>query len=178
MITNCFSANIFQITSISPDQTTLGHTAAPGTPGNASTNFETSIPVTTYNANSASVISFQEVIYSIGVSTSGSGEPALFRSINGTNRELIEGIENFQVLFGVDTDADGSANQYLQSNAVTNLRQVTAIRLWLVVRSDQNFVVDAVQPYSINGNIITPGPADLRFRQVFSTTIALRSKAG
>ncbi len=176
MITNCFSGNIFQITSISADQTTLGHSASSGTPGNASANFETSIPVSEYKANSASVFSLQEVAYSIGVSGSGSGEPALFRSINGTNQELIEGIENFQVLFGVDSDGDGSANQYQESDAVANLQQVTAVRLWFVVRSNQDFVVDAAQSYSINGNTITP--ADQRFRQVFSATIALRGKAG
>jgi type IV pilus assembly protein PilW len=177
MITNCFSANIFQITSVSTDRTTLGHTAAAGTPGNANASFSTSIPVSIYNANSASVFSLQEVTYSIGTSASGSGEPALFRSVNGIDQELIEGIENFQLLFGVDTDGDGSANQYLESdNAAVNLAQVTAIRLWLVVRSDQDFIVDEIQSYSINGNNITP--TDRRFRQVYSATIALRSKSG
>lgn len=176
LITNCFSANILQLTSVSADQTTLGHAAAAGTPGNTSASLSTSIPVTEYKANRASVISLQEVIYSIGVSGSGSGEPALFRSINGNNQELLEGIENFQVLFGIDTDGDGSANQYLESNAVANLQQVTAVRLWLVVRSDQDFVVDGIQSYTINGNNVTP--ADQRFRQVFSATIAIRSKAG
>ena len=175
IITNCFSANIFQITSVDPSGTTLGH-AASGTPGNSSASFETSIPVTPYSANSASVFTLQEVIYSIAPSNSGSGEPALFRSINGNNQELIEGIENMQVLFGVDTDNDGSPNQYLESDAVANLQQVTAVRLWLVVRSEQDFVVDAVQSYTINGTNITP--ADQRFRQVFSATISLRSRSG
>ena len=180
MITNCFSANVFQITGINTDtaagETELEHVTGVGTPGNANADFRTSIPVSEYKANSASVISFQEVVYSIGVSGTGSGEPALFRSINGTNQELIEGIENFQILFGVDTDEDGSANQYLESTAVANLHQVTSVRLWLVVRSDRDFVVDDTQSYAINGTDITP--ADLRFRQVFSATIALRSKSG
>ncbi|MCP4186676.1 MAG: hypothetical protein GY763_03635 [Gammaproteobacteria bacterium] len=176
LITNCFSANIFQISSVSADQTTLGHGASAGTPGNTSDGFETSIPVSEYRSNSASIFTLQEITYSIGVSTSGSGEPALFRTLNGTNEELIEGIENFQILLGEDTDGDGSANQYLERDSVANLQNVTAVRLWLVVRSDQDFVVDAVQSYTINGNDVTP--ADRRFRQVFSTTVALRSKAG
>jgi len=176
LATNCFSANIFQITSISTDKTTLGHTASAGAPGNSSASFETSVPVSEYKANSAALYRLQEVTYSIGVSGSGSGEPALFRTLNGNNQELIEGIENMQIMFGVDTDGDGSANRFQESDAVANLQQVTAIRLWLVVRSERDFVLDAAQTYTINGNDITP--ADSRFRQVFSTTIALRSKSG
>ena len=176
LITNCFSANIFQISSISTDKTTLGHAANAGTPGNSTDTFESSVPVSEYKANSAALYRLQEVTYSIAPSTSGSGEPALFRTLNGTNQELIEGIENMQVMFGIDTDGDGSANRFQESDAVANLQQVTAIRLWLVVRSDRDFVLDAAQTYTINGVDITP--ADQRFRQVFSTTIALRSKSG
>ncbi len=178
LITNCFSANIFQATSVSADQTTIGHIAGAGTIGNTGNSFETSSPPLPYAANNAVAVSLQAVTYSIAPSASGSGEPALWRSVNGNNQELIEGVENMQILFGEDTDvnADGVANQYRGFDTVANPLRITAIRIWLVVRSDQDFVVDATQPYTINGTTITPG--DRRFRQVFSTTIAIRSRTG
>ncbi len=176
VLTNCFAANIFQISAISPDGTTISHGANADTPGNSTNSFESTTLADDFKANSAALFRLQEVTYSIGISTSGSGEPALFRNRNGTNDELIEGIENFQILLGEDTDGDGSADQYLESDSVGSPHSVTSVRLWLVVRSDQDFVVNAPQPYTINGITITP--ADRRFRQVFSTTIAIRSRTG
>ncbi|MCP4237659.1 MAG: hypothetical protein GY770_29465, partial [Aestuariibacter sp.] len=179
VLTNCFAANIFQISAIgtSTDGPTISHGTGTGSPGNA-TDLIRSTTNNVFSANSAALFKLQEVTYSIGVSGSGNGEPALFRNRNGTNDELLEGIENLQVMFGVDTDDDDAANQYLEPGAVAvaDLPNVTAVRLWLVVRSERDFIVDAVQPYSINGNEVIP--PDQRFRQVFSTTIALRNRAG
>ncbi len=176
VLTNCFASNIFQITAISADGTTVSHGSGTGTPGNSSANFSSTSIGDDFKANSAALFSLQEVTYSIGISGSGSGEPALFRTRNGINAELLEGIENFQILLGEDTDGDGSANQYRESHLVGNLQNVTAVRLWLVVRSEQDFIVDVTQTYTINGTNINPG--DRRFRQVFSATIALRNRAG
>ncbi|MCP4489102.1 MAG: hypothetical protein GY820_17585 [Gammaproteobacteria bacterium] len=179
VLTNCFAANIFQITAITPDGTTLSHGAGAGTPGNATNSFTSTTLADDFVANSAALFRLQEITYSIDDSESGSGEPALFRNRNGTTVELLEGIENFQILLGIDTDGDGAANQYLESDsavAVANPQNVTAVRLWLVVRSERDFILDATQVYTINGNDVDPG--DRRFRQVFSTTIALRNKAG
>ncbi len=176
VLSNCFAINIFQISAISADGTTLSHGAGAGTPGNSTDSFSTTTAGDDFKAGSATLFKLQDVTYSIDDSGSGSDEPALFRNRNGTNDELLEGIENFQILFGEDTDGDGAANQYRELEAVADLQNVTAVRLWLVVRSEQDFVVDAVQPYTINGTEITP--EDRRFRQVFSTTIALRSRAG
>ncbi|MCP4277636.1 MAG: hypothetical protein GY779_14910, partial [Gammaproteobacteria bacterium] len=177
VLTNCFAANIFQISSISADGTTISHSNGAGNPGN-STDLIKSNTSNVFSANSATLFKLQDVTYSIGVSGSGSNEPALFRNRNGNNDELLEGIENLQVMYGVDTDGDGAANQYLEPGAVAvaDLPNVTAVRLWLVVRSERDFIVDATQPYSINGIEIIP--PDRRFRQVFSTTIALRNRAG
>ena len=117
----------------------------------------------------------QNVDYSIQVSGSGSGEPALWRSENNDNEELIEGVEQMVAMYGIDTDNDGAPNQYVPSNAVLQGGDViTAVRVWLVVRSAQNNLVDDNQIYTINGqNIQAP---DLRLRQVFSVTIDLRNR--
>ena len=69
----------------------------------------------------------QAVTYSIAVGASG--EPALWRSEDGVNVELIEGIEQMQILYGIDTDNDGFANQYLVSTAVADIGDPAAIPL-------------------------------------------------
>ena len=81
-------------------------------------------------------------------------------------------------MFGVDTDQDinRTPNQYLTSDAVANLNDVVAVRIWLVVRSDVDNVLDENQVYTLNGQDIQA--PDRRLRHVFTTTIALRNKTG
>ena len=81
-----------------------------------------------------------------------------------------------QILFGEDTSGDGSPNQYLTSDQVADPKQVTAIRIWLVVRSEREKVLDESQIYTIDG--VNESQDDSRLRQVFSATIALRNRTG
>lgn len=127
-----------------------------------------------YTTNNAAAFALQTVTYSI--ENNANGQPVLMRSVNTKKEELIEGVEQLQVLFGEDTDGDSTPNQYLPSNQVANLQNVTAIRIWLVLRSDEANVVEKSQSYTINGQVFNPG--DFRMRQVFSSTIALRNKEG
>ncbi|MBT3205770.1 MAG: hypothetical protein HOM14_19715 [Gammaproteobacteria bacterium] len=186
LITNCFTADIFEATTVSADGTTITHTsaAATNTPGNSNPNDcagtgshclldKNDQPFT---PNNAAAFSLQSVTYSVQLSGSGSGEPALWRSVNNINQELIEGIEQMQILFGEDTSGDGSPNQYRTSDQVADPNQVTAIRIWLVVRSERENVLDESQIYIIDG--VNESQDDNRLRQVFSTTIALRNRTG
>jgi type IV pilus assembly protein PilW len=49
--------------------------------------------------------------------------------------ELVEGVENLQVLFGVDSDADGAPNQYVVPNLVVDFNDVVTVRVTLTVNS-------------------------------------------
>ncbi len=190
LITNCWTSDIFEANSAATAAgvTTLTHTTANpvDTPGNMTINpcaggghclhgtIKTNLE-NDYQANNSSAYSLQNVDYSIQVSGSGSGEPALWRSENNDNQELIEGIERMVVMYGVDTNNDGAPNQYLNSNTVLTPNQVvTAVRVWLVVRSERDNVLDASQTYTLNGVDITA--ADERLRQVFSVTVDLRNR--
>lgn len=193
LISNCWTADIFEATSVNTAAgiTTITHTTSgqATTPGNMNVNGCPAAPSHclmagndrpfTDNAagnqtNNASASVLQTVTYSIQPSNSGSGEPALFRSVNGNNQELLEGIEEMQILFGVDTDADGTPNQYQASNNVADMNQVTAVRIWLVAVSESLGLLDGDQTYTLDGALITK--TDRRLRQVFSSTIALRNK--
>jgi type IV pilus assembly protein PilW len=189
LITNCWTSDIFEANTATRvgNVTTMTHTAAgsASTPGNTainpcaaglhclhgtlSNNLENA-----YVANNSSAYSLQNVSYSIQAALSGNGEPALWRSENNNNQELIEGVEQMIILYGVDNDGDGTPNQYQDSTAVVNLAQVTAIRVFLVVRSERDNVLDTSQTYTLNGVDITA--ADNRLRQVFSVTIDLRNR--
>jgi type IV pilus assembly protein PilW len=181
MVTNCRGADIFQVTnkttSTKASQQAVVHNTGSGSPGNYNPDScqggNAHCLSQTYGSDSSMFV-LQTVTYSIAVGASG--EPALWRSEDGVNVELIEGIEQMQVLYGVDTDADNFANQYVVSTAVADMLTVISIRLMLLVRSDSDGVTEDAQVYTYNG--VSTTAADQRLRQVFSTTIALRNRTG
>ena len=125
--------------------------------------------------NDAMVIELQTVTYTIAAGASG--EPALFRQeFTALPQELVEGVEDMQILYGVDTGSDRFPNQYLTANNVTNFNAVVSVRIMLLMRSIDDFVTDSPQTYTFNGTQTTAG--DRRIRQVFSTTVALRNRMG
>lgn len=95
------------------------------------------------------------------VQTGASGQPALFKNDGTTTSELVESIENMQILYGVDTDSDKSANYYVPADPALNWPKVVSARITLTVRT-------------IDGNLTTTG--DGRIRRNFTSTIALRNR--
>jgi len=109
----------------------------------------------------------------------------------GEGDELVEGIENMQVLFGEDTNAnddgtngDGTANRYLPPKAPgLDMDKVVSVRIFLLARSlNDNLTteqspydfVDFTQPLLLPTKQF-PSP-DKRLRKEFTTTVALRNK--
>ena len=125
--------------------------------------------------NDATVLALQTTEYSIAAGASG--EPALFREVfNNGPQELVEGVEDMQILYGVDDDNDQFANQYFTADNVLDFDDVVSVRVMLVVRSIDDFVLDQAQTYTFNGQQLTA--PDRRVRQVFTSTIALRNRVG
>ncbi|MCD2449273.1 PilW family protein [Methylicorpusculum oleiharenae] len=104
----------------------------------------------------------------------------LQQDTNGENNELIEGIENMQILYGEDTDADGVPNYYVDAATIANMSQVISIRISLLARTIEDNLAAQPVPYSFNGTDVEPGdgthPDDRRLRRVFTSTIALRNR--
>ena len=113
--------------------------------------------------------------YSIGDAASGVGL-SLFR--NGD--ELVEGVENMQIRYGVNNGADNGANmlvQYQTANNITNWNSIVSVRIYLVVNTikerfdkeldTQTYDVGELQPYNPDD--------DYRRRTVFTTTVMLRN---
>ena len=181
MVSNCRGADIFQVTNKTPStnasKNALVHNTGGGSPGNYNPDNcgggNAHCLSQTYGSDS-SLFELQTVTYSVQTGTGG--EPALWRSENGVDIELIEGIEQMQILYGLDTDDDDHANQYVTITNVPDTFDVMAVRLMLLVRSETDFVAENNQVYNFNGANVTAG--DRRLRQVFTTTIALRNRVG
>ena len=181
MVSNCRGADIFQVTNATQSGTSnkmaVVHNTGTGSPGNYNPdNCQGGIAhclSQSYGADAA-LFRLQSVTYSIALGASG--EPALWRSENGVNLELIEGVEELQILYGMDTDDDDFPNQFVSIDNVANKFDIVAVRLMLMVRSIDDQVVEDNQVYTFNGNTVTA--ADYRLRQEFSTTVALRNRVG
>lgn len=181
MVSNCRGADIFQVTnttnSTNASQNALVHNTGTGSPGNYNPDNcqggNAHCLSQTYGSD-ASLFELQTVTYSIAVGASG--EPALWRSENGTNVELIEGIEQMQLEYGLDTDDDDFPNRYVTIDNVPDTFDVIAVRLMLLARSDTDFIAEDNQV--INFNSTTSTAADRRLRQVFTTIITLRNRVG
>jgi type IV pilus assembly protein PilW len=148
----------------------------------------------TYAAGSR-LYQVQETTYCVadgaGIDESGNPIPSLRRaygkgSANAceTGDELVEGIQNMQILYGEDTDADsdgangdGTANRYVAiDTADLDVDKVVSVRLSLLARSLNNNLTTTPSPYTFNGVAATLDPTDKYLRKVFTTTIALRNK--
>ena len=93
--------------------------------------------------------------------------------------ELVEGIQNLQVRYGIDTNNDGFANRYITAPdpwTTADLANVRTLRVELVVRSLANGITRAPVPYTLEGNVITPAAGDLHLYKVMTSTITLRNK--
>lgn len=91
---------------------------------------------------------------------------------------LAEGIEDFHVQFGIDTDADGIANQYLSSPTLAQIEGAVSARIYVLARaSDADPAHTDAKTFALGDVNLTQ--ADLTgtnfYRRVFSTTVMLRN---
>jgi len=118
------------------------------------------------------------VSYYIHIRDSATGVPSLYRKIgNGEPQELVEGVENMQIRYGVDLDGDNIPNQFQTADGVTDFGQVVNVRIALLLRTIKEKVNRAAATKTfqlLNTDIDTP--SDRHIRKVFSTTIQLRNR--
>jgi type IV pilus assembly protein PilW len=174
-VSDCGGADIFQVSNANPDGSgAVVHNTGAASPGN----YNVSNPgcpganahclSKIYGAD-ATVFAVQELIYRVGPGSEG--QPALFR--NG--QELLDGVENFQILYGEDIDGSGVANYYVPADQVADMDNVISIRFAIVARSyDDNLTGGIAQNYIVLGSNLVA--ADNRLRQVYTTTVTLRNR--
>lgn len=131
-------------------------------------------------AAGSEVLLFRSYTYFIRMGASGN-QPALWRFDNNkplsgsTNpEELIEGIENMQLTYGIDTDADGSANQYLPAPTAAQWPNAVSVRVVLTARSIENNLMstdNTARPFNGDNAFV-----DRRLWKNFTATIDLRNR--
>jgi prepilin-type N-terminal cleavage/methylation domain-containing protein len=96
--------------------------------------------------------------------------------------EILSGVEDMQVQFGLDTDGDGSVNMYVNPVPGLDASQVLSVRVWLRLRAETpetGFVDDARYLYADQDfrPKETPSPEDDALRRLLVTkTIGLRNR--
>ncbi|MCK5364225.1 MAG: PilW family protein [Gammaproteobacteria bacterium] len=173
-ITDCGGSDIFQINTAPTATTVQANALSRG-----------------YNAVSSPMIApFVAVRYYIGANGRSPDPvnapyPSLYRAIitpgglAETPQELFEGVESLQLLYGEDTDADGTPDNYANADAVGNWASVVSVRLSILVRTiDEHGRADVANidtnTYQVN-NIVFDPVDDRRRRRVFTTTAMVRN---
>ncbi len=188
---DCRQSTLFQMTNVNDNatvQTVLHAQDNALTPGNctglAGSPMDCGPPLaeTRYQFNSdAFVARLLAHAYYVGEKTVGSVTvPVLNRyrlTASGlVQDELLEGIEELQILYGEDTDNDGTANRYLPAASVgLDMNRVVSVRVSLLLRTRGDGLATQPTAYAFNGQQVTP--TDRRLRRVFTSTIALRNRA-
>ncbi|MCO7222871.1 PilW family protein [Pleionea sp. CnH1-48] len=97
----------------------------------------------------------------------------------GTAQPIVENVESFQLLYGVDTDANGVANHYLDATTVRNngsALKVVSVQVALLIMSEDKTLQQKVsKTYDVLDQEVTRD--DLRLRRVFRQTIFMPNQA-
>lgn len=186
LISDCASLDIFRVSN-SPKPSGKGTTTLAHAAGVNSGNRLSKI----YGAD-AEVFGFERTLFFVRdtgrVTASGQPITSLYRQQRalgsggalGAAEELVEGVENMQLQYGIDSDGDAAVDRYASAAAVTDWEAVVSARLELTLVANDGGVVgrsgtaNAQSIEDASGN--TVGNEDGRMRQVFSSVFAIRNR--
>ena len=88
---------------------------------------------------------------------------------------IVEGVEEFRVLYGLDTDGDNIPEQFASYDANMEGDEVAAVRFALLVHSGKEIRSEPVaEEYVVLDSVV---PTSDRFvRSVFGSTVILRNR--
>jgi len=170
MVSDCTAIDIFRATNVSSGAsgTTIAHASSMNTQ-----NFLSKVYF-----QGAEVMAYRERSYFVAFRDASTPVPSLYRRIGQANsEELVEGVEDLQILYGVDTSANLQVDAYMNAGevaAANRWQDVLSVRLSMLLVSPENNVIDAPQQITFNG--VTFTPPDRRLRQIVTTTIGLRNR--
>jgi type IV pilus assembly protein PilW len=93
-----------------------------------------------------------------------------------TSRCLVEGVENLQLEFGVDSDGDGVPNRYLLDPGASDMPRVVAVKIHLLLRSIVGVTGHRDDKTFRLGQMELSARGDSYLRRVFSSTVLLRNR--
>jgi type IV pilus assembly protein PilW len=166
LVSDCDKATLFQVSgnATAGGAFTIRHATGGGlVPGNATT---TLAEDNTVFDGTASVYRVSTTVFFVapgaGTNNRGNTPTSLWRSVDGAApEELVEGVEDLQLSYGVDTDDDGAPNRYLTIQNVVDADDIVTVRVQMTVNS-----VDEISEFSADGLV----------RRGFETTVAIRNR--
>jgi type IV pilus assembly protein PilW len=166
-VTDCENADIFQATGVTA--TSIGHTTASNSSNSLSSAYGIDALILVFDST-------QFFVADTGrTNRAGDMISALYaQTVTGGIDELVEGVEDMQVLYGLDTNQDGSVDQYLSAGSIgaNAWGNVMTVHVDLLVNTVED-VNPQAQTYTYMGTATTP--ADRKLRRTFSTTINIRN---
>jgi len=176
MIADCAGADIFRATGVteSGGDTQIEHTTTSTIPPGLLSR--------RYGADSV-VMEFATHTYFIAdtgrVNSYNQPITALYRYDGGDAipQELVDGVEDLQVQFALDTDGNGVVDDYQDPGGVTDWSEVMAVRVSLLLNSVEGAsATEAPFTFFPNGTgPVTPASGDLRLRQEFTALVSVRN---
>lgn len=181
-ISDCNARSIFQVTANNGG--TIKHVEIAAAededeetgdqPGNSSGNLGYAF------TDAAELVPVHSIVYYLRDGTTPGAGTSLWRRLSnsGVAEELVEGVENMQVAYGV---AVGDTIEYRKADAVGDWANVRTVRIALLVKSLSEYGTDTDQAdYQLLDTPVgkkVSDPGDRRLRQVFTTTVNIRNIA-
>lgn len=187
LIHDCEKATVFHVTGIdtttNPGEITVFHTQDPVDAWRNS--FMTLALKNSFN-DDAAVSGIETNTYFIapgaGQNSSGDTPVSLWRKA-GTSKpvELVEGVEDLQIRFGVSTDGDRVPNQYVLANEVISWTDVTTVRVTVVANTIDDVGGSSPPTHTCDIQTCLPGEPtngiDGLMRRTFTQTVMLRNSS-
>jgi len=189
VVADCVKSTMVQVMGYTQANGNVVHnTGASVSPSNFRNPLSTHGPY----GSDAEIMKYQSTVFFVG--NDANGETSLHRKVNLQNSEvLVNGVENMQVLYGVDTDGDKVANRYVGADNINAVNTVTpvipdwtnvvSVRVSLLLQSPDNATDQADNDdYNLLGETISTAggvyahPVDRKLRYVVSSTIQLRNR--
>ena len=178
VVSDCGAADLFTVTAIDTANTLV-------TPNALSRSYE--------SRSNPTLANYYAVRYFIGDNgvddADGSPHFSLYRQQLGlvagalaelAPQELIDGVEQMQILYGVDDDADGAPEAYVRAgeaalDADAEWRSVVSVRVSLLLRTvDEYGNTTDPRTYQLDDEAAVT-PADRRQRRLFAVTAVVRN---
>lgn len=190
-VTDCSHSAIFQVSGPTNPNDFVVHNTGVGTPGNCWKGLGpvgdprpacTAIGSTITYGDNARIHKYIMHGYFIGVSTSGQTKSLYIINLDKgatTKTELVEGVEDFQLTYGVDSDDDGFPERFIKANAAgMDFKQIVAVKLGMLIASINDVKTTApttAKSYTLSDTTVTPA-ADKKLRFAYNTTVKIRNK--
>lgn len=190
VLTDCSQTSVFQMsgpTNNNANATNVNHnTGNAVNPGNCNKQLGASCPTAkayTFRPGSSLLQMYANGYYIRPSATANNGNALWVCSISGQTggvadcTELIGGVDNMQITYGLDTDGDSSANGYVDASGVGNWAQVVSVRVSLLMATPPSAgtLSSTAQTYTYNGTSSTA--TDRRVRHVYSSTVNVRNRS-